>query len=263
MSYILDALKKSEQERRQPQRSGAVDLDAGLLHLRRRRTPFWIYVLVIVFGLNLALLAGLYLDRPDTAPEPTLTPTAPIQRTEPVPLTMATVATESVAEPVRQESSAPVTAIQSDTSIRHQSGAFTYIAATSAVPAAVSAPAEDADDWTVIRPEQTTTARAEPVPAPAPMVPESAPEPPVTRVDETPLLQEMAPEFVRQIPAISFNSHIYSQHPSARRVMINNIYLREGEGFSGVVVREIGETHIVFETQGQRFRLPVMKDWRP
>jgi len=64
-----------------------------------------------------------------------------------------------------------------------------------------------------------------------------------------------------RVPNLLFNSHIYSESPSARRVMINNIYLREGQQFLGMEVVEIGEFNIVFKKDGVLFKLPAMRDW--
>lgn len=64
-----------------------------------------------------------------------------------------------------------------------------------------------------------------------------------------------------RVPNLRFNSHIYSESPSARRVMINNIYLREGQQFLGMEVIEIGEFNIVFKKDGELFKLPAMRDW--
>jgi general secretion pathway protein B len=44
--------------------------------------------------------------------------------------------------------------------------------------------------------------------------------------------------------------------------MINNVYLREGDGFSGLTLEEIGEFYVVLSYQGQDFKTPVLKDWQ-
>lgn len=74
-------------------------------------------------------------------------------------------------------------------------------------------------------------------------------------------LSDLAPEFQKSIPDIRFNSHIFSNIPSERRVMINDLYLKEGQGFSGLKIVTIGEFYIELEKQGQSFKLPVLRDW--
>ncbi|KZZ58607.1 hypothetical protein A3762_07595 [Oleiphilus sp. HI0125] len=74
-------------------------------------------------------------------------------------------------------------------------------------------------------------------------------------------LHEISNSARPRVPKLLFNSHIYSSDPSARRVMINNIYLREGQMFEGMTVLLIDENHVVFEKQGQQFKIAAMRDW--
>ena len=71
----------------------------------------------------------------------------------------------------------------------------------------------------------------------------------------------MSRGFQRSVPNLSFNSHIYSDQPSARRAMINSNYLREGQGFEGMTLDQIGEAFIVLTKDGQQFKLPILRDW--
>lgn len=64
-----------------------------------------------------------------------------------------------------------------------------------------------------------------------------------------------------RVSQLTFNSHIYSSTPSARRVMINNIYLREGQEFQGMTLLSIAEQYVVFEKDGQKFKIAAMRDW--
>jgi len=76
-----------------------------------------------------------------------------------------------------------------------------------------------------------------------------------------PHLSELTIHFQKSIPTLIFNSHIYSDIPDSRRVMINNLYLREGQGFSEMVLIEIGEFYIAIEKDGTSFKIPVLRDW--
>ena len=58
MSFILDALKKSELERQRQTIPGL--MDAGPLE-RRRRFPIWAVALVVLLGVNLAVLLFVLL----------------------------------------------------------------------------------------------------------------------------------------------------------------------------------------------------------
>lgn len=67
--------------------------------------------------------------------------------------------------------------------------------------------------------------------------------------------------FQIQVPDMAFNSHIYTDTPSSRRVMINNIYLREGQTFSGMKVEHITEEGIVLSLKNEPFKMGVLRDW--
>lgn len=81
------------------------------------------------------------------------------------------------------------------------------------------------------------------------------------RLEQVPHLSDLPGVFQAGVPDIRFNSHIYSDRPAERRVMINDLYLREGQSFSGMRIETIGEFYIELEKQGQHFKLPVLRDW--
>lgn len=71
MSFILDALKKSETER---QRQSSAEFAGVPTSSRREGPPRWLWVLGALLAINLAMLVGLLL-RPDIEPAtPTATP---------------------------------------------------------------------------------------------------------------------------------------------------------------------------------------------
>ncbi len=79
----------------------------------------------------------------------------------------------------------------------------------------------------------------------------------------TPHLSDLDSSFQRNVPALRFNSHIYSENPAQRRVIINDLYLKEGETLAGMVIAMIGEFYIVLEKEGRQFKIPVLRDWVP
>ena len=79
--------------------------------------------------------------------------------------------------------------------------------------------------------------------------------------NNTPLLTDLDQNFQKNIPDLAFNSHIYSDNPSQRRVMINNFYLKEGQSFDGLQLLEIGESFIKVSKGQTEFKLPVLRDW--
>ena len=76
-----------------------------------------------------------------------------------------------------------------------------------------------------------------------------------------PYLEELDHRTRPKVSKLTFNSHIFSSTPSARRVMINNVYLREGQAFQGMTLLAIAEQYVVFEKDGQQFKIAAMRDW--
>jgi len=76
-----------------------------------------------------------------------------------------------------------------------------------------------------------------------------------------PHLVELPLSFQRSVPDLTVNSHIFASVLQARRVMINNQNLRLGESFQGLRVEEITEDGVVLSRQGQQFRLGIVRDW--
>lgn len=67
MSFILDALKKSESERQQ---QGSSEFTGVPTSSSRQKTPRWLWILGVLLAINLAVLLGL-LFRPESSPAAT------------------------------------------------------------------------------------------------------------------------------------------------------------------------------------------------
>jgi len=78
MSFILDALKKSETDRQQ---KGSAEFAGVPTSSRREKPPRWLWALGLLLAVNLAVLIGLLL-RPDPSP-PVAVPTQAATQTTP------------------------------------------------------------------------------------------------------------------------------------------------------------------------------------
>ena len=65
MSFILDALKKSETDR---QRQASPALFEVKVAAPRRKFPMWAVALAVLFGVNVLALAWVLLRKPDAPP---------------------------------------------------------------------------------------------------------------------------------------------------------------------------------------------------
>lgn len=242
MSYILDALKKSEAERSgtEPGKSGH---RVSFVSAPGKKREIWPYLLALALTANAAVVA--YLVWPESGPgnEALVSgEVATVQRPQPVEETTAKTAPErTVQENVQGATGAPD-------------------AVSASQPSEASGP--------VVSEEQLSASSTE-SPEPAPEEPDRDPQDNVTSPartadtrEEVPSIQDMPPSVQQRVPEMTFNGHVWSSRPSSRSVMINNRLLREGARFQGVVIEEITTAGVVFRLDGHVFEIGVVRDWQ-
>jgi len=81
---------------------------------------------------------------------------------------------------------------------------------------------------------------------------------PLKELPETPGI-EILPESMRSaIPELNFAGHTYSETPSKRMIIINNKILREGERIdSNLILVTITWTGVILDYNGQKFKVEV------
>jgi general secretion pathway protein B len=220
MSYILDALKKSDQERN----LGEVpDLETAHWRVRRQARPhlwIWVVAALLVFnGLLLAVMLGR--DGPDKP--------ADIARLE-----YENVAPESkLVIPVPRDPATlrpPVT-----TRPRVQSP-----------PPVVHAPVRQEQKV----PAQTQTQQT------APRVSQAEPVPATADEFKVPEWRELTMEFRSGFNLPRIDVHVYAEDPQRRFIMANLKKYREGETLdSGALLEKIHPGSIQLNYQGKRFRV--------
>ena len=228
MSYILDALRKSEAERRQGK---APDLGQQVqMVYRPKKKPVsaitWVALALLV---NAGVLA--YVLWPG---KPIATPAEPgelAEQPEQQPIareTAAVLQAEPEPEPTAPAPDVPVQAVQA----LPESG-FEEPMYEQPVVIVPSLPVQREFDAST----------------------QNQPQGRVPHLVELPL------SFQKSVPDLTFNSHIYSSDPSASRVMINNRYLSPGQSFGQLTVETITEDGVVLSKNGQRFRVGIVRDW--
>lgn len=231
MSYILDALRKSETERRQ----GKVP-DLGqqvqLIHSpkKRRASPVvWVALALLVNAVVLAVV--FWPEPPSELPVASAAPKAGAEMEKP-------------AKPETTEArvNEPAPAVAEATPETEMATA----------PQATPIPEAVRERPTIITPSVRRERLG------------SALSQNDTRAGSgarVPHLVELPLSFQKSIPDLMFNSHIFSTDPYASRVMINGHYLRRGESFAGITVEEVTENGVVLSKQGRTFRVGVVRDW--
>jgi hypothetical protein len=286
MSYILDALKRSEQERHQ-EKIASIDSDLMVIPRSNHQKPIWPYLLILCLIINAGVFIYLSLPKSQEQSE---------DQTEPVVPEYSTMPTGKVVTnyDARESQSQMTKALPEHlrTPVANQKRAINLNDIESRGRQIRTLPDKDVEYTSqgeeIIRPKHGVK-RTSPHREAAVLNPQfeeqvdtsdssmtQAADSAVERIKASdsgkpdnsqdflgvPLLSEMSIDFQREIPDIHFSSHIFSSEPSARRAMINNLYMREGDGFSGVVLREIGEFYVLLSKEGEEFKIPVLRDWQ-
>jgi len=219
MSFILDALKKSEAERQQ---KGKAEFAGVPTSSGEKGPPRWLWIVAVLLVINLAVLIGLLL-RPE-APGPAVAKPAPSAR-----------------QPLAQPAALPE-ATSGSAPFEEQVAA----ARRNAPPAQPETPEPAA----VAQPETTRT--AQPVTAAASTRAAAA------RADASmPTFLQLQAEGKLTLPDLHVDIHVYSERPEDRFVFINMTRHREGGRLpEGPVVAEITSDGVVLRHEGVTFLLP-------
>ena len=243
MSFILDALKKSETDR---QRQASPALFEVKVAAPRRKFPLWAAGLAVLLGINMVVLAWVLLRRPEPAgalAPPVTTPVQPMAANTAQPGMVTVPATVTLPTTVNIP-------INSAPSVNMN-----------------SAPAEPG----VVGPSQAPPLAEEPVlqghePVVPPDYNQDDYRPAITaqqageiaarrRNGELPSRDEVIAQG-NALPDLRLDLHVYAANPAERFVFINMRKLREGESLpEGVRVDEITPNGVELSYRGKRFAI--------
>jgi general secretion pathway protein B len=250
MSYILDALKKSEQERGKGRIPDVQTIHSSSLSYRNDKKAYWPYVLIAAVMLNL-LAIGYFIVKKDK-PAETL---VEIQRE-----------TDNLADTEQPSAEISITAEEPELSTSsHTANNDADKLETAGSIADTEVAAKKAS-----RPENTplTKSTAEETlqdkPAQANTVAENNGTNTSTGSDSIIVDYYDLPESIKQqLPAIVISAHVYSSNPAQRSVVINNNFMEEGEYvLDGLILYEITPDGAVFNYQGTLFNYGVVSGWQ-
>lgn len=291
MSYILEALKRSEQERHQGELTHTT-IDTIMMPSKQVRHQWWPYLLIIILAIN--VIAYLYFQLSDDFDEIS---------EEQISVLESSVSSKEIVYEIEQgnanqqkyETQNLVVNDKEQTLQTPEKPLPDHLLQTPSLTkrydlSEASPPSREKNSYQaksknyteegfeIIAPKQSTKAISSEVLMPAKIEkePQAVEEkkqesavvqkdvvelPKVESFEDTYHLNDLDLSFQKGVPDIRFNSHIYSANPSDRRVMINDLYLREGQSFSGITIDTIGEFYIVLVKSSQRFKIPVLRDW--
>ena len=227
MSYILEALKKSQAERQLGElpsiHAPQVQLHGGAAASGAQRGPVWLALAGILVAVAAALLWWQPWQAPAPAPSPV--PAAALAAAAPPPASAPVPAPLPVAAPV---------------------------------PAAPAMPVPLPEPKPVPKAQAQREAPPAPAVAAAPVMPLPAVAAPAPAADESvPGMRDLPEPIQRQIPSIALGGYIYSKNPADRLLLIDKVLRHEGEEVApGLVLEKLQPKGAIFSFKGYRYRVP-------
>jgi general secretion pathway protein B len=233
MSFILDALKKSESDR---QRQGGPALFEVKVAPRRHTLPPWAVAIGVLLVANFGIVAW-YLLRHAAAPGAAPAPTQPAAH----------------AQAEAAPSSAPPASV---------APAVVAMSPPAAAPPAPAPASATRSVMTAPAPAPAPDTGAEPTSNPDDFAPAAEPSPSgglgrVKRATDAgvPLYQQLAATPGSRLPQLRLDLHAYAERAEDRWVLVNMHKLREGDSLEGVHVDRITPEGAVLSWQGSQFLL--------
>lgn len=233
MSFILDALKKSENERQKQTGPALFEVKVAA---PKPGLPLWAVALAVLLVVNIGVVIWLVLRKPPEAPPPAQAPVAStMQPAAALPITPAPLPPPAVAP----QQAAPAQSEAPETQPQH-----------SADDEAEPMNPEDYEP-AVVPPSANSASVPEQSPGNAPTTGGR-----VTRgtMEGFPTYEELAAR--TSLPELRLDMHVFSAKPQDRFVFINMQRVREGDSLpSGVHVEQITPDGVVLSHQGRKFVL--------
>jgi general secretion pathway protein B len=233
MSFILDALRKSEIER---QRQSGPSMAEFPIAREDRRMPVALIAIGVLLAVNVGVILFMLL-RNQAAPAAAATQVA-----------LAAPASVTSAPPAG--AAAPVTA---------PAPAATTLPETPGVPSPLEAQAAGGDDYEASTPEIYGMPSTQPPAAPDPtLIPEPQATNPGVIYGQAPTTEDAsAVTAATGLPELTIDLHIYSEIPAKRAVFINGRRYVQGDHIAeGPVVEQITRDGAMLSYRGRRFLLP-------
>lgn len=252
MSYILDALHKSERERQRLappsiHTNHVIDDDKA-----PRLSAPWSKWLVMI-GVLLAGISATIIFWPQSYP-----PVPPQSARESNSIHTSLRHESAPAKPVMQPSTATRLQPQATVAVNHDVSSAHTVAAPPVEP---------------LRPHQNEPKnQPNAQQANTSKLIQITPSPPTTRQDvlavsanaNAPGIPQLPENIQQALPAISIAGHIYSEASASRIVMINGKFVHEGESIaSGLILETITPDGIILMFRGARFHMGIFQHWPP
>lgn len=246
MSFILDALRKSDAERQRAVTPGLSDVRYAA---HRARRNIWLPILVVVLAANAVFLAVQWFGRDGApvSPAPAVPAASP-----PAALPPAAEAPAADIRPLAREAEFGEPLLEPDVE-----------AGFAAPPGPVPAPVvlEAAEIPAALATDTAGAPAALPAATPAAPAPPAAPPQPaspsrIVAGNDLPTAEELMGSGALNIPMLNLDLHVYSEAPAGRFVIINAQKYKEGGQLAeGPRVESITMDGVILSSKGRRFTL--------
>jgi general secretion pathway protein B len=236
MSYILDALKKSEQERGHGKVPGVQTMHSSSLSYRSDKKSYWPYVLIVAVILNLLAILYFIIDKDKSSTMVADKKTQVIFATDEIKAPVPDKINQQKIESSRAinernkipQSAATATLAVDDEPLDHATDDMTATDNIAAAPRSTKANASTAaENIEVIE------------------------------------FYDLPESIKNQLPAIVISAHVFSTNPLQRSIVINNKFMEEGEYvIDDLMLIEITADGAIFAFQGSRFHYGVVSSWQ-
>jgi general secretion pathway protein B len=239
MSFILDALKKSERERERQRQPTPLDIPYGR---RSRSQPLWLMVVIGLLLLNCVLLLVMWFRS---------------GKETPVVVTSASLSSAAVSKPavvIAPPRAVEVRPLQSEVPVESEPPADEAASALAEDNPAAAAPLPLVRPTTGLeRAMAQQEAMANSVRATSPgSVPTSS-----NSTDSTPTLASLGGNGALNLPELRLDVHVYSSAANERFAFINSRKYVEGQTLSeGPHLERIVQDGVILSYRNQRFLLP-------
>lgn len=244
MSFILDALKKSERERERQQRPAVVDIPYGRSN---RKQPLWLLIVIGLLLLNCALLLVMWW-RSGAQP-----PAAPVATN--APIVSSAGSSQSTARTITPPRPAEVRPLQEEASEPELTDdtAATLTDATPPEGPPLVRPATGLERAMAQQETLANNLKSDSL-ARSSFGSSSAS---IKSTTDLPTLESLGGNGALNLPAMRLDVHVYSSVAKERFAFINSHKYLEGQTLSeGPVLEKITQDGVILTYRGQRFLVP-------
>ena len=243
MSYILDALKKSEQERGHGSIPGVQTVHSSSLNYNNNKT-YWPYILITAVLLNLAAILYFILDK--DKPTKNYTDSMEAKTIDYNAAALTTTNNTQNTIPTEQNKQLANTALIPNSKPGEEINSTSTVVHTSKNNQRAPLPVTSNNTKNNFSQATTIAVRS-------------------TLENKTNIIEfyDLPETIKQQLPTIVISAHVYSTNPQQRSIVINNNFLEEGEYFlDGLVLHEITTDGAIFNYKDIKFHYGVVSGWQ-